>query len=217
MNNTSISAVIFDMDGLMIDSEPFHCMAFDSALKKFGSSLSKEENNANYVGIGDVAEATDLIKKRNLKISYQELLKLKNAEYLKIIKNNLIPMPGLLELVEYLYQKKYDMAVASGSSLDVIELVTDKFQIKDKFKVFFSSENLPAGKPNPDVFLQTAKLLNYPPANCLVLEDAPSGLQAAKSAGMKCIIVPSRETRTFDFSSADFVLNNLKEVIDILK
>ena len=212
-----IQAVIFDMDGLMIDSEPFHQKAFDTVLKEYGSGLSIAENNSLYVGIGDIAAAEDMVKRKQLPISKEELIQKKQTVYMQYLQSDIIAQDGLIELLIELKQLKFKTAVASGSTLDEIQAIVKHLKIDEHFDFLCSSSQVPKGKPAPDIFLYAASKLGVDPTKCVVLEDAPSGLCAGKAANMHVIIVPSRETIGKDFTGADVVLNSLKEVPAYIK
>lgn len=208
----SIQAVIFDMDGLMIDSEPLHCEAYDRVLKKFGYDLTKDENSQRYVGIGDVACCDDLISRHHLPITTKELMKQKQGEYLKLLDSNIKAQPGLLKLLDQLQKNNYKKAIASGSLLYEIKTIINSLKIEKFFDAVCSVEEVQNGKPEPDLFLLAARRLEISPERCLVLEDAPSGIKAAVSANMKSYAIPSRETLDKDFSLADRVLPSLEKV-----
>ncbi len=207
-----IKAVIFDMDGLMIDTEPYHQISFDKALSEYGKNLSIEENNKWYVGLSDHDVAEDIVARFNLDIAPEDLMKSKKVYYTELLKEKIIPQPGLFELVEQLTNNKYKLAVASGSRRDEIELVLESLTLTQFFPVYCSVEEVEKGKPEPDLFLYTAKKLFVRPDECLVLEDSPPGVAAAVAAGMKCFAIPCRETLDKDFSNALMRLNNLSEV-----
>jgi len=215
--NNRVQAVIFDMDGLMIDSEPFHQKAFDVVLKEYGSSLSVEENNVLYVGIGDIAAAADMVKRKQLPISKEELIQKKQAVYMQYLKSDIIAQDGLKELLIELKKLKLKTAVASGSTLDEINAIVTHLKIRKYFDFLCSSSQVPKGKPSPDVFLLAASNLGVDPSKCVVLEDAPSGLRAGIAAHMRVVIVPSRETEGQDFTGADTILTSLKEVSEYIR
>jgi HAD superfamily hydrolase (TIGR01509 family) len=212
-----IQAVIFDMDGLMIDSEPFHQKAFDTVLKEYGSGLSIAENNSLYVGIGDIAAAEDMVKRKQLPISKEELIQKKQTVYMQYLQSDIIAQDGLRELLIELKRLKFKTAVASGSTLDEIKAIVTHLKINEYFDFLCSSSQVSRGKPAPDIFLFAASKLGVNPTECIVLEDAPSGLRAGIAANMHVIIVPSRETVGSDFMGSDAVLTSLKEVSEYIK
>ncbi|MEK7450668.1 MAG: HAD family phosphatase [Patescibacteria group bacterium] len=211
-----IQAVILDMDGLMIDSEPFHLKAYNNVLGQFGVTLTEEENTERYVGIGDKAQAEDLIIRFQLSITLEELLTQKQAAYKGFLKSEVKPQLGLLELLNNLKSAGYRIAIASGSFLSDIEAVMDSLKIRDFINAYCSVEQVGKGKPAPDILLFTAEKLSISPTRCLYLGDAPSDSQAASAIGMPNFIIPSRETKTKNFVGANRKLQSLNEVFRYL-
>jgi len=210
-----ISTVIFDMDGLMVDSEPTHYEALSRVLAPFGIALSREEN-ARYVGVPDVEAFADLVDRYSLPVPSATLVAEKRATYLELIGKRIVAQPGLYRLLDRLEADGYALAVASSSPIVEIELILGRLEVRERFHGSFSAEQVARGKPAPDLFLHAALQVGAQPAQCLVLEDAPSGVRAAKSAGMICFAVPSEAARSGDFSPADRVLASLDEVYPAL-
>ena len=206
-----IKAVIFDLDGLMIDSERFHFKAYKKFLSKF-NVVFNIENYIPYFGVSDADISIDLINKFKLPITKEELMEKKN----KIFKSSFIKKVtlkrGLLNLLKKLHKNNYSLAVASSSHIDEIKTILSSLKISHFFKSIISVDFIKDGKPAPDIFLLAAKNLNIKPEDCLVLEDAPGGVIAAKKAGMKCYAIPSTENKDNDFSKADRILNSLGSV-----
>lgn len=212
-----LKAIIFDMDGLMIDSEPFHHKAFDKVFREYGKELTIEDNNKYFVGISDIDAAKEMIVRYQLPISPEELVERKQKAYRVLIANEITSQPGLMELLQKLQEYGYKKAIASSSMLSEIELVMNTLKINKYIDIYCSAQEVKHGKPAPDLFLLAAQRLGIEPALCLVLEDAQSGMNAAKNAGMKCYIIPSRETKGKDFSEATRVLDSLNEVFENIK
>lgn len=212
-----IKLVIFDMDGLMIDSEPFHQKAFDRVFKEFGKELTEEENNRYYVGISDIDAAEDMINRFSLPISAQELVDKKQAAYRDLVSTQIIPQEGLMDLLITLQENGFKKVIASSSMLEEIKLIINSLKINEYIDDYFSAQQVKNGKPAPDLFLFAAEKMDTPTDECLVLEDAPSGINAAKAAGMKSIAIPSRETVGKDFSNATKILSSLSEVYTNLR
>jgi beta-phosphoglucomutase family hydrolase len=210
----TIVAVIFDMDGLMIDSEKIHLKAYNEALKEFGIRISKQ-GNLKYVGISDTDICKDLVKVHNLEISYHDLKRKKDKAYQSFL-NDVEPQQGLINLVEKLHKENYKLAVASSSNIKEIKIIISKLGIEQYFNNLTSADFVRKGKPEPDIFLYAASKLGVKPQKCLVLEDAPSGVLAAKRANMYCYAIPSEETKNENFDAADKVLRSLTEVYEAL-
>lgn len=210
-----IQAVIFDMDGLMIDSEPVHFQAFNTVFNQFGLQFSKEENT-KYIGMPDIDEAKDMVAKYPLPITAEELVKRKQTVLRRLFSKAIIPQPGLMELLGKLQERKYKIGIASSSALEEIESVVNGLKINKYIDVYCSAEQVKKGKPAPDVYFLAAQKLAVQPQDCLVLEDAPNGVRAGKAAGMQVFAIPSQYTKEGDFTKADKVLNNLLEVLKFL-
>ncbi len=211
---STVDTIIFDMDGLMIDSEPLHQQAYDKVLKRFGKGLSEEENAKLYVGISDKDASEDLVRRLALPVGPVELESEKNQAYLEMI-GHVEPQPGLIELLSKL--TKYKKAVASSSTLNQIELVVNELHAKGYFSGLFSAQQVEHGKPAPDIFLLAAQSLGSDPTKCLVLDDAPSGIAAANAASMYSFAIPSRETKAANFSNATVKLGSLVELAELIK
>jgi HAD superfamily hydrolase (TIGR01509 family) len=209
--------IIFDMDGLMIDSEPFHQKAFDTVFQKYGKRLTVEDNNTFYVGISDRDAAGDMVKRYSLPLSPEELVREKQKAYKELVAHQINPQEGLIHLLKDLQDNGYMKVIASSSMLDEIELIVNRLKIQEYIENYFSAQQVENGKPEPDIFLLAAEQMKVKPDQCLVLEDAPSGVKAAKAAGMDCFAIPSRETKGSDFSNATKVLTSLSEVYENLK
>lgn len=210
-----IKAIIFDMDGLMVDSEPSHIKAYNTILERYEHHLSLKENK-QYLGISDKDALADMREKWNIPISLAEFSKQKQSAYIKLVSQKIIPQKGVIEFVEKTFQKNYVLAVASGSHLDEIEAVLDGLKLRKYFTTLVSGDDVKYGKPAPDIYLRTASLLDVEPDHCLVLEDAAVGAQAAKKAGMVCYVIPSRETESENFNQADQVFTDITQVYPYL-
>jgi beta-phosphoglucomutase family hydrolase len=207
-----MEAVIFDMDGLMIESEHLHSRSFEEVLKNHGAE--PELNDVGVVqtlGIGTPNNWKKLKKKHGLEPSVEELTDQKHLVY-----EDLIPQvhvtPGLLELLNDLKKSGIKMAVASGSSKNNIDRILKQVNIKNYFEAIVSSDDVEHPKPSADIFLYAAQKLKVKPKNCIVLEDAQSGIEAAKAASMLAIAVPNQFSRNHDFSKADYRFNSLEEL-----
>lgn len=211
-----IKAVLFDMDGLMIDSEPLNFKAWKKVLKKYDIHLKKDEYNQRYVGIPDKDGTEDLVARYSLSVSAEKLSQTKRKLYTRLLQTKLVPQPGLIDLLISLHKVGYKTAIGSGSSLEEIQMVIKGLAIYHLIDSYCSAEEVNKGKPAPDTYLELAKRLDVDPAECLVLEDAPPGVQAAKAAEMLCFAIPSNETKNLDFSLADKVLNSLSEVFALI-
>lgn len=204
-----IKAIIFDLDGTLVDSEPNYYTGDKRFLAEYGIELT-EEMKQRYVGIGCRSMMEEIKVEFNIKDSIDVLIAKKNKYYSDVAKNNTVVFPEMLKLLQMLKANNFPMAVASGSSPDVIQMIIQDTNIKQYFDVVLSSEEVKRGKPAPDIFLEAAKLLNIAPSNCMVLEDSRYGIEAAKSAGMCCIGIPFPDNEKLhnSFKKSDLLYKN---------
>lgn len=210
--NRMINAVVFDMDGVMIDSEPMQFAAYSFALTPLGVSLKKEDFIRWCVGRKSYENFTFLRDYFGLTESVESLLAAKDTAYQSILCANLHPMPGLFALLDYLSEARSLLAVASSSRLHDIEIVLRGLGISHRFHVVVSGQEVAHGKPAPDIFLEAAHRLEVAAADCAVLEDTQAGVEAAVHAGMFCIAIPNHFTTSQDFSHAHARVHDLSEV-----
>lgn len=206
-----IKAVIFDMDGVIIDSEPFHYKVNREIFKELNIQISDEEYS-KFIGVSNKDMWSFLRKKYNLKDSVEELSARqidRNINYLK--ENDEKPIEGIKELIKGLNDRGLKIGLASSSPMAYIELVLNKFGIDKFFHKKISGENLSKGKPHPDIYLLIAKELGVVPGECLVIEDSTNGVESAKKAGMNCIGFDNPNSDKQDLSGADIVVGSIRE------
>ena len=186
------SAVIFDLDGTLIDSEPLYLEADQKIFRPLGI-IVEAEHKKPYTGLSSHCFLADIKKQYDLTLSVEELLARKNAAYMELAKERTYVFPEMRTFVSLLKEHGYPLAVASGSSKEVIDAVLTAADLLKYFDVTLSSSQVKNGKPAPDVFLEAARLLQVPPQACLVMEDSRYGVEAAKKAHMSCIAIPPAE------------------------
>ena len=208
-----LRAVIFDMDGVIVDSQPYHFAVEDKMCREMGIDVSMEESHS-FVGMAGAKVWSYLKNKYALQESIEELLAFENkarTAYFSSLEN-LQPIPGVVELLEALKQHDIKTALASSSSAEVIEIFISKLGIKKYFQKIISGDTVEKGKPDPDIFLYTATTLGENPSDCLVIEDSANGVKAAKLAGMKCIGFRNSNSGEQDLSRADMVIDDFREM-----
>ena len=206
-----IQAIIFDMDGVIVNSEPIHDKASDIVLKKYGIKLDKKtdnEINNEFRGCTEKFFWKTFSKRFGLKQNYKDLIKEKQLTYLDLIKKHTEPVQGCSDLIKVL-KTKYKIGLASSSSAKEIDFILTKLKIKKYFDVITSGEFIEKSKPAPDIYLETATKLGVKPKNCLVFEDAVNGVKAAKAAGMKCIAITTSFGKK-DLKEADLIIDSFK-------
>jgi|SRR3989344_2188058 len=205
-----IKAVIFDMDGVIIDSESIQSKAFEEVLKEYDKRpIHNKYGIVQTVGIRAKENWERLKELYHIDEKIEILITKRRKIYQKLIQSECKPMPGLLPALDFLKRHKLKLAIASSSNKKNINIVLSKLDIVHYFSVVVSGEEIVNGKPNPDIFLETVKRLHAEPKECIVIEDAESGILAAKAAGMKVIAVPNKYTKHHDFSKSDIVVDSL--------
>ncbi len=202
-----INALIFDMDGLMIDSERLYLQAEQNIAKKFGVEL-KEDTLRKMMGTKPEEGLNIFVKDLELPISAQKALDLRNRAMRKKLQTELEAMSGLYHILNTFFNR-LKLAVCTGAQEEFLDIVVDSLKIREKFDVLQSSDGIDKGKPEPEIYLKTCEKLFVPPQECCVLEDSENGVLAGKRAGCWVIAIPSEYTQSQDFTSADFIADDL--------
>jgi HAD superfamily hydrolase (TIGR01509 family) len=206
------SAIIFDMDGLMIDSEPIALEVWRNLAAEYGREVS-EELYREVIGETPIFGVRYLRAALELPMGEQELLDEYWTRRTRMMCERVQPADGLIELINLLESNGVRMAVASNSPCEYVESILRAFELDGYFECVRSSEDVPQGKPAPDVYLSTLECLQADPERVLVLEDSPAGIAAAKAAGLTCYAIPNGDMPGADFSSADRIFDGLTDLI----
>ncbi len=213
-----LSAVIFDMDGLLIDSEPKWDQARTDMAARLGRSWN-EDDHAAIMGVSTEEWATYMRDRWELETSLEEIIQ-EVVERMRDIYNEQIPFrEGAIEAVD-LAAAHYRTALASGSERSLIDLVTSSPELSGKFEIILSADQVERGKPHPDVYLETAKRLSVDVEKCVCLEDSKNGILSGLNAGMKVIAVPDERFPVDEevLARADTVLASLNGCsLDLLR
>ncbi len=202
--------MIFDKDGVIVDSEPLQYLAFKEVLAEYGHDYTTEDNQRLSIGKNGSQSYQAIAQKFGIG-DIETLKKKRRARYFELAKAKLKMRKGALKLIRHLYQAGLPMAVASGSSEKLLYHDLAKFKVHRYFKAVVSGEYYQS-KPHPEIFLVTAQKLDVSPANCVAIEDSQSGVEAAHAAGMVCIAVPHELTVQQDFSQANYITNSLEKI-----
>jgi HAD superfamily hydrolase (TIGR01509 family) len=202
-----MEAIIFDMDGLMIDSERLYWQAQKEIAGKFNKKLN-DKILWNMMGRKPIESVTLFVKELDIPAEPEKILKMRNDMMLKKLKNELEPMAGLEHIINTFFNK-LKLAVATGAQKEFLDLMVDRLGIREKFAVLQDSDDIVQGKPHPEIYLETCRKLDLQPGRCVVLEDSSNGGLAGKRAGCYVIAVPSEYTKEQDFSFADFIAADL--------
>ncbi|EGG31622.1 HAD family hydrolase [Paenibacillus sp. HGF5] len=210
-----IQAFIFDMDGVIIDSEPLHFEVDIQVMNYYGSSITHEQLE-KYVGMTNPEMWAAIKHEHQLAQSVSEIIEYQLSNKIEMLTSReMEPIDGIRELLAELKARRIPAAIASSSPPVFITAVLRKFDLLDQFECVVSGEEVEKGKPAPDVYLKAAELLGVEPEHCMVLEDARHGVAAAKAAGMTCIGFVNPNSGNQDLSQADHVVDSIGDVLRI--
>lgn len=206
-------ALLWDLDGTLIDSEPLHRKAILETLASLGVDPGNLDPD-DFVGRGERDFWSFCKDKFRLEPPLHDLVDAKDTRYAELVRNELVVMPGAVDCLETFQRAGVAMAVASGSSPRAIAAAVSAVGIGHYFKELVSSLDpaVPRSKPHPDVFLEAARRLLVSPERCLVIEDAQWGVRAAVAANMRVIAVPNPWTKDHNFDGAERILASLHEL-----
>ena len=216
----TLSAIIFDFDGVIADTEPLHFAGFRQTLAEIGIGLTESDYYANYLGYDDrgcfLAALTAHQRSTNL-ATITKLMQRKAQAYLESVKGHLVIFPGVREFVQEA-AATYPVAIASGALRHEIEFILEQAGLRKEFLHITGAEDVTKGKPDPEPFLHALDAVNrqrpkqtIAPGSCLVIEDSIPGLRGAKTAGMKVLAVANTHTIQ-DLHEAHAITTSLTQV-----
>ncbi len=213
-SSRKISAVIFDMDGVLVDSIPHHLQAWNEAMANHQLPDFNHSLYLSSLGMTNVNLLANYCRHYQISLSSDQLnsiLDEKEALFKRNINQGATTTPGVLEWLKFFKQQHLPCSVASSNKMSNIVLILQSLDISDFFATIISGVSLAASKPDPAIFLSASASLGVDPQECLVIEDAPAGIQAARSAGMTCIALATSYPEEH-LSRADLVLASLAEM-----
>ena len=210
---TVVDAVVFDMDGVLVDSEPLHTRAITLVLAEHGLRWDEAEGR-DYIGLTDVESFTALKARHRLEGDPRAMARRWAECAARLVQEHARPLPGVPAVPLELRRRGYRLALASSSRPSLIAATLAAIGVEHVFEVVVSATEVGRGKPAPDIFLEAARRLGVLPDRCLVVEDSYNGVCAALAAGMRCVAIPCETTRHQDFSRATARLASLPELLD---
>ncbi len=204
-----IQAVIWDLDGVTIDSAQEHLKAWQRLARETGVTFTEEQFWSTFGQRNDAIIPT--VWGAHPPERVRELADQKEAYFREFVRETAAPLPGAIELLSALHDAGYAQALASSTPMENIQLISDVLGLRRYLSVLVSGETVPHGKPAPDVFLKAAEELKVEPTKCLVIEDAVAGVEAAHAGGMRCIAVAG-ERDLPGLRKAEMVVRDLREV-----
>ncbi len=209
-----VAAIIFDMDGVLVDSEPLHKRAFEALFDELGRKHDHGIVFADYYGRSDKALLRDFIEKHKLPNELEDLTQRKLKYFLQYLREHRPVFKELHQLVPEL-ANRYKLAIGSSNFRQIIDVVMEISGLRPHFSAIVGQEDIRFVKPDPEIYFTAAKRLGVRPSDCIVIEDAIAGVQAAKMAGMKCIGLTS-SLPPEKLARADFIAKNYAEVRKLL-
>lgn len=206
----AIRCVVFDMDGLMFNTEHCYWEAATELLARRGLRYTRDLNDA-IMGRPPEDCFKTIIRWHGLEEDWRRLMAESQQLFLALLDEHLEPMPGLFELLAALEQAAVPKAICTSSSRPVLEAILGPFQLEPRFQFTLTAEDVSEGKPAPEIYLKAARRFGVAPAEMLVLEDSQTGCQAAAAAGAVVAAVPGEHSRNQNFSMAHVVLDGLTD------
>lgn len=206
----TIQAVLFDMDGVIVDSEPHHERAFLQVFDEIGYGQTHGIRFADFIGRSDMTVWHEFMARHRPPFDLADLASLKQRRVLELMRAAEPIFDGLPDLVRKL-APRYPLAVASGSQHPVIEAVLAMKGLRPFFSTVVSYTDVQHGKPAPDIFLRAAELLNVPPQRCCVIEDSRPGVAAGVAAGMQVIAITNTHPAA-ELKAAHHVVSTYEEI-----
>lgn len=209
----SLKAVLFDMDGVIVDTEPLHRKAYFKTFDELGITVS-EDLYTSLTGASTKRVAETLIGKYNLTQTYETIAAIKRAHFKDYFDNDeeFDLIPGVRELIKHYHENGVKLILASSATMITINMVFEKFGLEQYFSGKISGAALKESKPHPEVFLLAAEMAEEPAENCMVIEDSTNGILAASRAEIFCAAYRSPHSKNQDYTLADIVVSDYEEL-----
>ena len=208
-----LKAIIFDMDGVLVNSEPLHRKAYFDMFEEFNLNVSNRLYES-FTGKSTSAICKELCEIFDLSISHEKLMLSKRKHFKTIFDNDpeFQMIDGALSLIKNYFYNNLTLILASSASMTNINRIFKKFDLDKFFKAKISGADLKESKPNPEIFIKAAKLSGFNKSECIVIEDSTNGIIASKSAGIYCIGYNSLNSKNQNYDEADLVVSNFNEI-----
>ncbi|MFT4612318.1 MAG: beta-phosphoglucomutase [Glaciecola sp.] len=207
------NAVLFDMDGVVVDTEPLHHKAYCHMFNDININVS-DALYASFTGQSTMEISEQLISYFNLPMGAQTLTDIKRKHFKALFKSDtsLQLLDGVLDLIKDYHNNGMTLVLASSASMKNINRIFKRFDLDQYFTAKISGADLKASKPHPEIFIKAAELSGNPPNACFVIEDSTNGIAAAKAANIYCVGYNSLHSKDQDYSKADLVVSNFKDI-----
>lgn len=215
MTTREIAAVVFDLDGLLVDSEPLQAWAWDAYARRFGTRLH-DDVLARMLGLRAVDASRIFVEMLDLPVTPDVAVRERDELFLDAVPGRIAAHRGAAELVEALRERGVPLALATSGHRRYVDLALASAGLAGAFDAEVTGDQVERGKPHPDIYLRAAALLEIAPQHCLALEDAPNGVRAALAAGMICFAILESGTAA-GVEDADEVLGSLNQVLALFE
>ncbi len=208
-----LKAVLFDMDGVIVDTEPLHHKAYQQMFSEVGIDVSSEMYEG-FTGQSTYGICVQLCSYFKLHQDPQELVQIKRNNFTKLFfeDDDLQLLGGVKDLILDYHANGLALVLASSASMFTINNITKRFGLNQYFKDKLSGADLKASKPHPEIFINAASSAGVSHNECIVIEDSTNGIKAAKSAGIFCIAYKSEHSKNQDYTLADMLISNYEEI-----
>ena len=208
-----LKAVIFDMDGVIVNSEPLHHLAYKKMFEEFKLDVSNSLYES-FTGQSTYSICEQLCEIFDLKVDANSLVLSKRKHFKIIFENDssFEMIDGAMNLIKDYFENNLTLVLASSASMTNIERIFKKFDLNKFFKAKISGADLKESKPNPEIFIKAAQLAGFKKEECIVIEDSTSGIAAAKSAGIYCVGYNSLNSKNQNYDNANIVISDLNEI-----
>lgn len=208
-----LKAVLFDMDGVIVDTEPLHRKAYFLMFKDMGIHVT-EQMYTSYTGQSTLNICKQLVGHFNLDTDPKTLVEIKRKHFKYLFENDtsLQLLDGVLDLIKNYHDNGLTLVLASSASMPNINRIFERFNLDQYFVAKLSGADLKQSKPHPEIFINAAKASGHPKKNCMVIEDSSNGIKAANDAGIFVVGYDSTHSTDQDYSKADKVVSSFSEL-----
>ena len=208
-----LKAVLFDMDGVIVDTEPLHHKAYHLMFKDYSIEVNKELYES-FTGQSTINVCKKLVEHFKLNEDPEQLVLCKRNHFNGLFDydESLQLLPGVLDLIQNYHENGLTLVLASSASMGTINKVFTRFELDQYFVAKLSGADLKASKPHPEIFVKAAQAAKHPPEHCMVIEDSTNGLKAAIGANVFCVGYDSLNSKNQDYSIADLKINDFKAI-----
>ncbi|PTX61535.1 HAD superfamily hydrolase (TIGR01509 family)/HAD superfamily hydrolase (TIGR01549 family) [Kordia periserrulae] len=208
-----LQGVLFDMDGVIVDTEPLHHKAYHQMFDEVGIEVSPELYQS-FTGQSTINICKRLCDLFDLKQTPESLMYTKRNNFKQLFANDssLQLIDGVLDIIKEYHENELKLVLASSASMMTIDNVFERFNLNQYFIAKFSGADLKQSKPHPEIFEKAAFATGYKRENCMVIEDSTNGIKAANAAGIFCVGYDSKHSKNQDYSIANMVISDFKEI-----